>query len=112
MQIGGSSELSLHNLTVDVSMKDSIAVINMTQVYLNDREAPIELEFQFPKEEKSLVSSMVITIGEKTIHAKIMEKEKAKEKYEDAIATGNSAAIMNQTSEEFLSLQIGNVLPN
>ena len=80
-------------------------------MYLNDRTVPIELKFEFPKEEKSLVSSMDITIGDKTIQAKIMEKEKAKEKYDDAIASGNSAAIMNQTSEDVLSLEIGNVLP-
>ena len=70
----------------------------MTQVYLNDKEGPIELEFQFPKEKKSLVSKMVVTIADKTIEAKILEKEKAKEKYDDAIAAGNSAALMNETS--------------
>ena len=54
---------------------------------------------------------MVVTIADKTIEAKILEKEKAKEKYDDAIAAGNSAALMNETSQEMLSLQIGNLLP-
>ena len=50
----------------------------MSQVYLNDRECPIELSFQFPKEKNSLVSKMEVTIEDKTIEAKILEKEKAK----------------------------------
>ena len=32
---------------------------------------------------------MKVTIGDKTIEANIMEKEKAEEKYENAIAAGN-----------------------
>jgi Ca-activated chloride channel family protein len=54
---------------------------------------------------------MNITIGEKSIQAKIMEKEEAKVKYDDAIAAGNSAALMNESKDNTLSLQIGNVLP-
>jgi Ca-activated chloride channel family protein len=113
MQIKDSplEELSLKSLNVNACLKDSIGVIKMTQVYLNDKDAPIELEFHFPKEEKSLVSRMVVTIADKTIEAKILEKEKAKEKYDDAIAAGNSAALMNEASPETLSLQIGNILP-
>lgn len=104
-------ELSLKKLSVEAKLKDSIGVILMTQVYLNDKEGPIELEFQFPKEKKSMVSKMIVTIADKTIEAKILEKEKAKEKYDDAIAAGNSATLMNETSQEMLTLQIGNLLP-
>lgn len=107
-----SEELAFTSLTVNAHLKDSIGVINMTQVYLNNKDSPIELEFKFPKEEKSLVSRMVITIDDKTIEAKILEKEKAKEKYDDAIASGNSAALMNEAALDMLSLQIGNLLPN
>jgi len=37
---------------------------------------------------------MKVTVGDKTIEAKIMEKEKAQEKYDNAIASGNAAAMM------------------
>ena len=36
-----------------------------------------------------MIGAMKVTVGDKTIEAKIMEKEKAKEKYDDAIASGN-----------------------
>ena len=35
----------------------------------------------------------MIKIGEKIVEGKVMEKEKAKEKYEDAIAGGHSAVM-------------------
>lgn len=31
----------------------------------------------------------MITVGEKTIQAKVMEQEKAEQKYDDAMAAGN-----------------------
>ena len=54
---------------------------------------------------------MNVTIGDTTIEGRILEKERAKQKYDDAVAAGKSAAIVNETSQEVLSLQIGNIPP-
>ena len=43
---------------------------------------------------------MTIVIGDKEIEAKIMEKEKAKEKYEDAVASGNTAVMATKSKED------------
>lgn len=54
---------------------------------------------------------MKITLGEKTIQAKIMDKEKAKEKYEDAMASGNQVTMLNE-DDKMHQLDIGNIQPN
>jgi len=56
---------------------------------------------------------MQVTVGDKTINTKVMEKEKAQEKYDDAIAAGNQATILKESKdkEEMHQLDIGNVLP-
>ena len=54
---------------------------------------------------------MKVTVGKKTIEANILEKEKAQDKYDNAVASGNSAALMKETKGEFLELQIGNIKP-
>lgn len=55
---------------------------------------------------------MVIEIGDKVIEGKIMEKQKAQEKYDDAIASGNTATLLNESEEkESLTLSMGNILP-
>ncbi len=54
---------------------------------------------------------MKVTVGEKTIEAQILEKEEAKDKYDDSIAQGKQATIMNETKNEFLELDVGNILP-
>lgn len=40
-----------------------------------------------------------------------MEKEKAEDKYENAIASGNQAVKLKESKGEFLELQIGNIKP-
>jgi hypothetical protein len=45
---------------------------------------------------------MKITVGEKTIEAKIMEKEKAQEKYDSSITSGKIATMMKEVGNEFL----------
>lgn len=38
----------------------------------------LEVSFKFPKVETAVISKMSVTIGEKTVDAKIMEKKEAK----------------------------------
>ena len=40
-----------------------------------------------------------------------MEKEKAQDKYDNAVSSGNQAALMKEAKGEFLELQIGNIKP-
>ena len=46
------------------------------------------------------------------IVTKIVEKEKAQEKYEDAVASGNAAIMAERMSKEkTLVIKLGNLLP-
>ena len=114
--------LPLKELNVQVDIHDSISTIHLTQIFENPRseapqeqeaDKPIEVTYQFPKEKASVVSKMQVTVGDKTINTKVMEKEKAQEKYDDAIAAGNQATMLKESKdkEEQHQLDIGNVLP-
>jgi len=50
----------------------------MSQGYINSLDKPIEVKFKFPKENNAVISKMSVTVGERQINAKIMEKEEAK----------------------------------
>ena len=111
-------------MSLDVDIRDSVAVIRMTQSYLNpedptlcqkhkvegsqSEQAPIEVSFKFPKEEKTVISEMKFTVGDKTVETKVMQNEKAQEKYDDAIAAGNAAAIMKQ-GQDYHQIDLGNI---
>ena len=63
-----------------------MATTIITQVFTNPEDKNIELKFRFPQDKKFIVSKMMFTLGDKTIETKVMEKEKAQEKFDDAIA--------------------------
>ncbi len=62
------------------------------------------------KEEYALVK-LDIQIGDRKIEGKIMAKEKAKEKYDDALAAGHTSALGSENNKAQISLNLGNLLP-
>ncbi len=45
------------------------------------------------------VANLKITLGDKTIEGKVMEKNKAKEKYDDALAQGKAAVMVKENKQ-------------
>jgi len=100
-----------------------MSTVKITQVYVNpsnfnpqdeevkEEEKSIEISYKFPKVADQIIAGMKVSIGDKTIEANIMEKEKAQDKYDNAVSSGNQAALMKEAKGEFLELQIGNIKP-
>ena len=64
-------------------------------------------------EDETFLSRLNISIGNKVIQAKVMDKKKVQEKYDDAVASGNLSAYDERKPDQpTLSVQIGNILPN
>ena len=67
----------------------------------------------FPLEKTTLLAKFEAVIDDKVVETKVMEKEKAQEKYDDAVASGNAAVIAERSKkkEETMTLKLGNLLP-
>jgi len=76
-----------------VKVTNVIAVIDIVQTYYNHSENPLEVTLMFPVEKDHALGKLNIQIGDDIIEGKILNKEKAEEKYEDAIAGGNTAVM-------------------
>jgi hypothetical protein len=117
--------LPLISVEVKVEINESIAHIIMCQEYENPNRdepqdasdepkgKPINITYKFPKEKDVVISKMLVTVGDKTIEAKIEGEDKANEKYDDAIAGGQTAAMVSDAREnvDLHQLDIGNILP-
>ena len=80
----------------EVSVHATIAQgFSKTSVHLTYKntltEDPIEVIFEFPLSKKQVVAKIEATIGDRVVSTKVTEKEKAKEKYDNAIASGKAA---------------------
>ena len=59
-----------------------------------------------------MLAKFEAVIDDRVIETKVMKKEKAQERYEDAIASGNAAVLAERTKkQETMTIKLGNLLP-
>lgn len=104
----------LTDVAIKGTINGSLTNLNVQLSYINnDGESPIESTFEFPLTEKSAVTRLSAIIGDKLVEANIRHKEEAKEKYDDAIASGNTAfmAEKSEKKQNSMTLRLGNLMP-
>ena len=101
-----------NKIYLNATINEVFATTELIQYYQNPSDKPIELQIQLPIKEEINLSKFEISMNNKKIISKLLEKEKVKEKYTDAIAKGNTA-IMSDYSKKFKSynINIGNLNP-
>ena len=88
------------------------ATTELTQYFTNSFDQPIELTIIFPIKEEISLSKFVISTDGKIVISKVMAKEKAKEKYNDSIASGNVGFLSTyEENDVSYSVNIGNISP-
>jgi Ca-activated chloride channel family protein len=106
-----TERLPLKSTTVDVNIAGVIADVSVTQEYRNEGLKPIEAIYVFPASTRAAVYSMVMTIGERLIVAKIEEKNKARQQYEEAKDNGQSVSLLEQERPNVFTMNVANIMP-
>ena len=99
-------------ITIKATINEIYAITEVTQSYINDTNSPIELKASFPIKEDVQLTKFTVSIGNRTIVSKIADKEQAKEKVSDAIASGNTGVYSGYNSKTTnQDVTIGNLQP-
>lgn len=104
-------QLPLKSTSADVDIAGVIAEVRVTQVYKNEGKKPIEAVYVFPGSTRAAVHSLKMTIGERTIVAKIRKREEARKEYEKAKAEGKTASLLEQQRPNVFQMNVANILP-
>jgi Ca-activated chloride channel family protein len=104
--------LPLKSTHADVHISGVIADVNVTQVYKNEGKKPIEAIYVFPSSTRAAVYGMKMTIGERTVTAKIREREQARHEYNQAKQAGKSASLLEQHRPNVFQMNVANILPS
>ena len=109
-----NKEIPLKSSRVEAKIFNSVASIKYSQTYINNEKNPIEWVYKFPADPYFCVTGMHIKLDDKEIDAVIMEKEEAKQQYDDAVAAGHTAAKINydENIPEVIELNIGAIQPD
>ncbi|XP_036432413.1 von Willebrand factor A domain-containing protein 5A-like isoform X5 [Colossoma macropomum] len=103
----------LKSIVVDLQVKGHVATVSSTLQYVNEEERPLEALFVFPMPAEAALCHFSAKIADKEIVAKVQEKEKAREEYDDAIASGDQAFLLEESdeSEDVFKLSVGSLPP-
>ena len=94
-------------------INEIFATTDLTQYFTNTLKDSIELTILFPIKEEITLSKFVVSIDDKIVLSKVMAKEKAEEKYNDSVASGNVGFYSRYSEDQnSYSVNIGNLKPN
>lgn len=103
--------IALRGVDIRVQVLDAASRTTVIQHYENTEEAPVEAVYSFPLEESSAVCGFEVEIGRRTIKGRVEEKEAAFEKYDDAMADGHGAFLLDQDRPNIFTASVGNLEP-
>jgi Ca-activated chloride channel homolog len=106
-----NERLPLKSTSADVNIAGVIADVTVVQEYKNEGKKPIEAIYVFPASTRAAVYSMVMTIGERVVMARIEQKDKARQDYEEAKNNGQSASLLEQERPNVFMMNVANIMP-
>jgi Ca-activated chloride channel family protein len=107
----GLDQMPLKSTSADVSISGVIADVKVTQVYNNAGKKPLEAIYIFPASTRAAVYGMKMTIGKRTIEAKIKKRDEARQEYEQAKNQGKSASLLEQQRPNVFQMNVANIMP-
>jgi len=103
--------LPLKATRADVKIAGVVAAVKITQVYQNQGKKALEAIYVFPASTRAAVHAMRMTVGKRVIEAQIMERQKARETYEQAKQEGKTTSLLEQQRPNVFQMNVANILP-
>ena len=97
---------------IEADFNEFYGITKVTQNYRNQTDKPIELNLTIPLRPEIQFSQFRVQLDDKIIVSRILDKEKAEEKYIDSIAQGNTGIISSYNEKQYAyHINLGNLNP-
>lgn len=103
--------LPLERSHLSVEAAGGIARVTLEQRFKNSHQSPLLVTYQLPLPADGAVSGFSFHIGETRVVGEVDRKQRAKERFEEAIASGKTAALLEQDRSSLFTQQVGNIPP-
>lgn len=97
---------------LQVTITDLVAEYELRHVFRNDTANAIEAVYSFPVPLDSAFMGMNATLAGEQLVAQVLPKQKASRNYDDAIAEGDSAVLLERLEPGMLCVNLGNLKPS
>lgn len=100
----------LTHTQLQVSITDLVAEYELRHQFTNDGTTAIEAVYSFPVPLDSAFLGMEATLAGETLVAEVMPARRASRQYDDAIAEGDSAVLLERLEPGMLCVNLGNLM--
>jgi Ca-activated chloride channel family protein len=104
-----SAMLPLKRTTLRVEAGGGIARVLLEQCFRNEYPDPLAVTYRFALPADAAISGFAFTIGERRIEGQVDKRAAARERFEQAIAEGKTAALLEQERSSLFTQELGNV---
>ncbi len=101
----------LERTDVSADLAGPMARVRVRQAFVNSFDRPIEAVYLFPLPVDAAVDEMTMRIGARVITSEVKEKQEARQLYEQARATGQRAALLEQERPNVFRQSVANIQP-
>ncbi len=106
-----AESVPLTGVRIDVTARGTASAVSVAQRYVNREKVPVEAVYSFPLEEQAAVCGFEAQIGERRIVGRVEDAEAAFEAYDEAMAEGHGAYLLDEDRPNLFTASIGNLLP-
>lgn len=101
--------LPLEHLDVRASVTGLVGRVVLTAGFVNTHDTALEATYVFPLPDRAAVTGMKMTAGDRTVVADLQERAQARQTYDDAIAAGKRASIVEEERPDVFTMRVGNI---
>ncbi|WP_456406425.1 VIT and vWA domain-containing protein [Thiolapillus sp.] len=106
---GSLPPLEITDHQVEVIIEDGYAITSVEQVFHNPHGQDLEARYSFPIPEHASVAELTLWIDGKPVTGEVLEREQAKQVYEDEKAAGRDAGITEKDSYKTFETRVSPV---
>jgi Ca-activated chloride channel family protein len=108
---GSVVECPLKHTAVQAEIAGFLARVRVTQTFHNPSREKIEAVYVFPLPHEAGVDEMTMVIGDRRITGTIQRREEARRTYAQALAAGQTSALLEQERPNIFTQSVGNIEP-
>jgi Ca-activated chloride channel family protein len=106
---GSLPPLELRDHRVDVVIEDGYAITRIDQVFHNPHSQDLEARYSFPVPTHGSVAEFTVWIDGKPVTGEVLERQKARQVYEEEKAAGRDAGIVEKESYKTFEIRVAPV---
>lgn len=95
-----SQLMPLQGVNYHIKASNSLLKTKLHLTYINDSETKVEAQLEMPSNPDLVIAKMRIKVGDKEITGVVKEKYRAREIYDDAVAGGHQAGLLQMKDQE------------